>query len=98
MLINWKTLVVVHSNVFHRPICQPASPEQVLRLFDIILLFETTLYVLIKSRLHDGLDHLQNLFAPFLNPFAASKQNFDFKYLFRFALPTIAHKIKVKTF
>ena len=41
-----------------------------------------SLYVLIKSRLRDGLDHLQNLFT-------ASKQNVDLEK------PTIASKIKL---
>ena len=47
------------------------------------------LYVLIKSRLRDGLDHLQNLFALFLNPYTASKQNVDLEK------STIASKIKL---
>ena len=34
---------------------------------------ESTLYVLIKRRIRDGLDQLQNVFAPFLNLFDASK-------------------------
>ena len=98
LLINWQTLVVVHSNIFQHPRYQPANPERVFRFFDRILLFESTLYVLIKSRLRDELDYLHNFFAPFLNPFAASKQNIDFEYLFRFDLPIIAlPKIKVKT-
>ena len=88
MLINWQALVVVHSNIFLHPSCQPANPERVLRLFDRILSFESTPYVLIKSRLHDGLDHCEKFFA----------QNVDFEYLFRFALTTIAPKLKVKTF
>ena len=97
MLIKWQTLLVVHSKIFQHPRCQPANPERI-RLFDRILLFESTLYVLIKSRLRDELDYLHNFFAPFLNPFAASKQNIDFEYLFRFDLPIIAlPKIKVKT-
>ena len=90
-------MLVVHSKIFQHPRCQPANPERI-RLFDRILLFESTLYVLIKSRLRDELDYLHNFFAPFLNPFAASKQNIDFEYLFRFDLPIIAlPKIKVKT-
>ena len=48
-----------------------------------------SLYVLIKSRLRDGLDHLQNLFALFLNPYTASKQNVDLEK------STIASKIKL---
>ena len=81
-------MVVVHSKIFLHPRCQPANPERVLRLFDKILLFESTLYVLIKSRLHDGLDLCENFFA----------QNVDFEYLFTFALTTIAPKFKVTTF
>ena len=77
LLINWQTLVVVHSNIFQRPCCQTANPEWVLRLFDIIHLFQRTFYVLIKSRLRDGLDHLQKYFAAFLKPFDASKKNVD---------------------
>ena len=48
-----------------------------------------SLYVLIKSRLRDGLDHFQNLFALFLNPYTASKQNVDLEK------STIASKIKL---
>ena len=80
LLINWQILVVVHSKIFQHPHCQPPNPE----LFDRILLFESTLYVLIKSCIRDGLDHLQNVFALFLNLFAASKQNVDLEK------PTIA--------
>ena len=96
LLINWQTLVVVHSNIFQHPRYQPANPERVLRLLDRILLFESILYVLIKSRLRYGLDHLQKFLAPFLNPFASSKQNIDLDYLFMLALPTIGPKIRVK--
>ena len=91
-------MVVVHSKILQHPHCQPANHERVFRLFHRILLFESTLYVLIKSRLRDRLDHLQNFFAPFLNLFAATKQYVDLEYLFRLPLPTFALKIKVKTF
>ena len=76
--MGWQTVVVVYSKIFQRPRCQPVNPEWVWWLFDRILLFESTLYVLIKSRLRDRLDHLQTFFfASFLNPFAASKQNLE---------------------
>ena len=65
LLLNWQILFFVHSKIFQHPRCQPANPERVLRLFITILLFKSTLYVLIKSRLRDGLDHLISCFCLF---------------------------------
>ena len=65
LLLNWQILFFVHSKIFQHPWCQPANPERVLRLFNRILLFESTLYVLIKSRLRDGFDHLIFFFCLF---------------------------------
>ena len=89
---NWLLFIQKFSSF---PIADQQILKWVVRLFDIILWFESTLYALIKTRLRDGLDHLWRFSAPFLNLFAASKQNVDLEYLFKLALPTIAPKIKL---